>query len=303
MPYTAVENQPIFIDLTQLAISSGWTVNGTVAHHDSCVAGPIYIINYPIVAGQTYTYSWQVLDISSGYVQANLGTAQGAPQTVAGDVITETVTAAGSNPQMFFYSNGTCDIQQFTISQVAQQTSPTQQNTISFSEKTRKWGSFYSYIPDNAFSLFTDTFSFYHGNMYLHEQGQYERCNFYGIQYPSTIFISTNESPTLAKTFLAVNYQANQLLIAPSIETSTGQNSVLFPGNFLQATYNNGDEVYSSEGLYKASFLRDMTVDLYNGAQLKGNWLTMALVTTSPSTPMNMFSSEINYVHSYQNIR
>lgn len=299
---TAIENQPIIIDLGALALSSGWTVSGQVATHDSCNAGNIYIINYPLISGQTYTYSWQVITCTSGFVQANLGTAQGAAQT-SPNILTETITATGTNPQFFFFSNGNCSIQNFTISLVAVQTSPTQQNTISFSEKTKKWGSFYSYIPDNAFSLFTDTFSFYHGGAYLHEQGQLERCNFYGVQYPATIFISTNEQPTVSKTFIAVNYQANQLLVAPSIQTSTGQFSELFTGNFIQEQYNNGQIIYSSEGLYKASFLRDMTVDIINGPQLKGNWLTMALVTTSPSTPMNMFSSEINYVHSYQNIR
>lgn len=303
MKYSAIENTPITINLLMVVNDTGWSVDGAIATHESCNAGNIYVLNYPLTTGQTYTYSWQVLSITSGFVQANLGSAQGSAKTTPGGVITETVIAAGSNPKFFFYSNGNCSIENFTISVVAAQTSPTQQNTISFSEKTKKWGSFYSYIPDNAFSLFTDTFSFYQGNVYLHEQGLLERCNFYGVQYPAQVSISTNEQPTISKTFLGINYQANQLLVSPSIQTSTGQFSNLIAQDFVQVEYNDGSIGYTSEGLYKASFLRDMNVDLINGPELKGNWLTCNLITTSPSSPMNVFSSEINYVHSYQNIR
>lgn len=299
MSFTAIENNPITISLTQLALSSGWTVDGITATHDSCNSGNLYLLNFPLTIGQSYRYTYVIPSITSGYVQASLGTNTGGAYTTP-QTVTETVVANGT--QLFFFSNGNCSITNFSIESVQALTNPTQQNTISFSEDNKKWR-FYTYIPDSAFSLFTDTFSFYQGAAYFHQQGSPSRCNFYGVQYPATINISTNEQPTIAKTFLSLNYQCNQLLLSPSIFTSIGQQSELFSGNFLQATYNDGTQVYSSEGLYKAAFLRDAREDLYVGSPLKGNWLTIELVTTSPSTPLNLFSTEITYNHSYQNIR
>jgi len=61
--------------------------------------------------------------------------------------------------------------------------------------------------------------------------------------------------------------------------------------------------VYAVEGIYKASFMRDMNVDIVNGPQLKGNWMTIDLINASPSTPLNVFSTEVSYTHSYGNTR
>lgn len=296
MIYTALQDTPIQIDLTQVARDSGWSVDGTLATHQSCNAGYVYLLNYPLIIGQQYQYTYQIISISGGYVQAYTGAQYTTPQWV-----TETITA--NSTQFYFYSNANCAIDDFSTESIQAITSYTAQNTISFSEKTDKWQSFYTYIPDNAFSLYTDTFSFYQGVPYLHGQGSYSRGNFYGVQYPAIINISSNEQPTRVKTFIGLNYQANELLISPSIQTSLGQQSQLFAGNYLQATYNDGSQVYSNEGMYKASFLRDMNVDLVNGPPLKGNWLTMELQTTSPSTPLALYTTEINYAHSFQGIR
>ena len=302
---TAIQGTPISIDLTQLALSSGWTVSGVTATHDNCNPGSLYLLNYNLIPGATYTYSYQIVSITSGYVQALLGSSCGTQYTTA-QTVTETIVANGT--QFSFYANGACTIELFSIGVVAQITSQTSQNTMSYSERLRsahntdKW-MFYTYIPDNAFSIFTSTFSFNYGLPYFHEQGSYSRCNFYGVQYAGIVNFSSNEQPTRVKTFLSLNYQANQLLTSPSIFTSLGQQSQLFSGNFLQATYNNGTQVYSNEGLYKASFLRDMNVDLYNGSQLKGNWMTVELLATSPSTPLQLYTVELEYAHSAQGIR
>lgn len=299
---TAIQNNPIIISLTQLALTSGWSVDGTVASHDSCNSGNLYLLNYPLTIGQSYRYTYDVISRTSGYVQAFLGSNSGMQITNTG-IVDEMVVANGT--QLYFYSNGTLSIDNFSIEVISAQTNPFQQNTIAYCEKNDKWTSFYSYIPDNAFSLFVNTYSFYQGNVYLHEHATPNRCNFYNVQYPATIYFSSNEQPTISKTFLALNYQANQLLITPpsGIGTSLNQLSQLMPSNFIQATYNDGSVIFSTEGFFKASFLRDMTIDIINGSQLKGNYMTIGLTTTSPSTPMNIFTTEINYAHSYQNVR
>jgi len=302
---TAIQGTPITIDLTQLALSSGWTISGNIATHDSCNVGNLYLLNNPIVSGKSYIYTYQILSIGSGYVQAFLGL-QGGAQYTTPQIVTETVVANGT--QFSFYATGNCSITLFSIGLAPQVQSQTAINTLSYSERirashnTNKW-MFYSYIPDNAFSIYTNTYSFNYGQPYLHLQGSNSRCNFYGVQFPAIVNISSTEQPTRVKTFLSFNYQSNQLLTSPSIATSLGQNSVLFSDNFLYATYNNGLKVYNNEGLYKASFLRDLNVDLYNGSQLKGNWMTLQLQATTPSLPLQLYTTEIEYNHSSQGIR
>jgi hypothetical protein len=109
------------------------------------------------------------------------------------------------------------------------------------------------------------------------------------------------------KTFLSVNYQANQLLVTPSlgINTSTGQKSELINVDFEQQVLTDGAITvicYEVEGLYKGSFMREFP-DLVNGNPLKGNYLTMGLETTAPSGILVLFTTEVSYNHSYQNIR
>lgn len=303
--YTAIENNPILISLTALAKDSGWTVNGTVASHSSCNDGNLYLLNFPLTTGQTYRYTYEVLTRSSGYVEAFLGTNHGNQITTTG-LVDETIVANGAD--LYFYSNGTLSIDNFSIEVVASSIDPYQKNTIAYSEKSNKWVSFYSYIPDNAFSLYTNLYSFYQGRAYVHEHNSSDRCNFYGVQYPSTVIFSTNQQPSITKTFSSINYQANQLLITPAsgINTANGQISELITEDFLQQTLVDGSitiNEYQTEGIYDANFLRDMTVDINNGEFLQGNWLTIGLQTTSPSTPLKLFSTEIIYSHSYSNTR
>lgn len=306
MSYTGIENNPLFIPLTEVAISTGWSVDGSVATHIACNDGNLTLNNFSIIAGTTYKISVIVNYITSGILNATLGGTTGANMTSSG-LWVQTIIAA-NNGVLQFYANGNCQIQSFAIEVATDIVAFNAQNTVAFAEKINKWTSFYTFVPDSAFSMFTKTYSFNQGDVYLHEANTPNRCNFYGTQYPSTIYFSTNQQPTLAKTFQNINYQANQLLVTPSlgINTSTGQQSELINLDFLQATYHDGInpdvQIYDAEGLYKASFMREFP-DLVNGNQLKGNWMTIGLETTSPSTILALFTCEVEYNHSYQNIR
>jgi len=301
MSYTAVENNTILITLTQLAQTQGWTLSsdGTSATHDSCNPGSITLLNFPLIPGQIYRYTYQ-LSITSGYIQSNYGT----PKTVSG-LIDETVTATGTS--LYFYANGNCTISDFNIELDEEVLDNQAQNTVALSEKLGKWTSFYTYSPDSAFSMFTKTYLFKDGNAYVQESGTSNRCNFFGVQYPATIWFSTNEQPTLSKKYIGVNYQANQLLTTtPSgINTSHGEVSELINVDFAQETLTDGVTTitqYDSEGLYSAPFVRSFP-DLINGNILIGNWMQMSLQTIAPSSVLNLFTTEIKYVHSFNNIR
>jgi len=303
MSYSAVEDTPIEANLITQANNTGWSIAGDVASHESCNDGRLRLTGYTILAGVEYTVTYSVISISGGYVSLTLGGVEGAHVTTAG-LVTETFIATTDGA--YFYSNATCSISIFALQINPVPIDDYQQNTIAFSERTGKWGSWYTFVPDIGFSLNVDSYTYNQGVLYIHANNSPNRCEFYGVQFPATVIFTTNQQPSIAKTFISLNYQSNALMVtAPTggIVTSNGQVSELIATDFIQATYNNGRVQYDSEGLFNASFLRDMTVDIINGPQLIGNWCQVSLQTASASGVLNLYSTEIIYCHSYQNIR
>ncbi len=301
--YSAIQGEPIFVDLVAQANSTGWSISGNTAHHELCNAGLLRLTGYATQVGVTYTATYNVSAISGGYVALTLGGHEGTHYTTIG-LKTQEFTAVSS--ESYFYSNANCDIEIFALQINPVPLTDNQQNTIAFSERTGKWGSWYTFVPDIGFSLNVDSYTYNQGVLYIHANGSGDRCNFYGTQFPATVIFTTNQQPSIAKTFISLNYQSNALLVtAPTggIVTSNGQISDLIATDFIQATYNNGRVQYDSEGLYNASFLRDMTIDIINGPQLIGNWCQISLQTASASGVLNLYSTEIIYCHSFQNIR
>lgn len=283
---TAIENNPIVISLTDLALSSGWTIDGSLATHSSCNAGNLYILNYPLTIGQSYTYTYDIQSISGGYVEAFLGTNHGAQYTTP-QFVEETVVANGT--QLYLYSNANCVIDNFAIGLVLEAVSPTAQNTISYSEKSQKWVSFYTYIPDHVFALFTDVFPFYLGDAYVLQSGSENRNNFFGKDYQSIIQFVDNVAPTVPKSYLSLSLQSNELMVTGDngISTSLGQISELAAFDFIKDYLTDGVSSYNVntiEGVYSANFLRDKNDDLLNGTPLKGNYIIITLISTTNTT-------------------
>jgi len=308
--FITIENTPISIDLTQQALSTGWTVTGSNAIHESCNTGIMYLIGYPLITGQTYVYSYQVNSISGGNVQARLGSATGTAYTTTG-FKTETIVAAGTNPVLSFYSNADCNIDLLTFQQQPVVNTVTKQRqTIVYSEKSNKWACFLSFTIDIGVALFTNLFLFKNGKMYKHEHGSGSRNNFFGVQYDSIIKFVANKDSTLIKTFNSIAIQSNQLLITTTdgITTSLGNVSDLEAEDFLKMELNDGIntiDVYDEEGMYAASFLRDKNSvgGLINGAVLKGNYLIVELVTTDSGNQLSLYSVSVNSSLSHIGVR
>jgi hypothetical protein len=308
--FSAVQNVPIIVNLIEQSRNNGWSVNSddNTASHENCNSGYIPLLTYPLITGRAYQISYSVLTITNGTVQPFMGTQAGVSRTTPG-LYVETITAAGSNPEFKFYSNGNCQIQAFNIRDTVVNTDLKQQNTICFSVRAQKWSDFRTIEPDYGFSLFTKSFTLFNGDLYGQVNQNSNRNNFYGVQYQSIIKFTTNQQPTITKRYNSLNYQANQLLVAPSgsITTENGQVSELLANDFLQQRLDDGVNPivldYQIEGLYQGNFLRDSNYDLINGPILIGNYMTVELYTTSPSVPLKIFTTEIIYIHSAQGIR
>lgn len=295
---TAVENTPISVNLLQQANDTGWSVNGLIATHTSCNAGYITLNGYALIPGNTYNVSYAILTISSGYVQLFAGTTGAAHHTTAG-FITETIIANGA--ALSFFSNANCTIQAFNIQNTLQDTSNTQQNTLVYSYKNKKWGEFRTITPDFGFSIYIDMVTLFQGALYLHENGSASRNNFYGTQYQTIFQYVENSQPEELKSYNSIAMQSNELLVTTTngIVTSLGQVSDLIEADFIKSVLNDGVtsvNVESVAGIYSASFLKDKTSagGLINGDSLRGNYITITLTTINGNIALKLFSIAVN---------
>lgn len=300
MSYTAVQDTPIIVDLVAQARTTGWSINGTTAIHESCNSGNIRVNGYSITAGHTYTFTYQVLSISGGIVRPSLGGVNGVSVNSTG-LKSDTITAT-TNGGFYFYSDANCEIEAFTISDVTESTDPLPTNTIAYSAKLQKWTSFYTFIPDCGTAIFNRCLVFDDGDMYIQLNATDNRSNFFGTQYDSVITFVENNTPTLPKSYLSLSIQANELMVTgeDGITTSLGQVSELAAVDFNKSFMSFGSTSYNAntlEGIYSAGFLRDKNTDLLNGDPLKGTYLIMTLMSTS-NVPLVLYTVNIVSKHS-----
>lgn len=293
---TAIENNPILVNLVALASSTGWSVDNStgIATHTSCISGKIILTGYSLVSGITYQVSYSILSVSGGIVQMFAGDTTGISRSTAGNFV-ETITASGTNPVLFFYSDANCEIKAFNIRNIANDTSNTQQNTLVYHTKEHKWTDFRTMAPDVGYSIDIDMVTMHYGLMYVHLNASDDRNNFYGVQYQSLIKGVEAKEPQRVHDYETLNYQANMLLVSTigGILSSLGQQTTLIDTDFIkQVLESNGVTVtsYNNDSIYSASLLNDENEDVVNGSQLRGNYLIWELVTIDGSTPLILFS-------------
>ena len=81
--------------------------------------------------------------------------------------------------------------------------------TISFSDTVNGWSSFKSFIPEFGLSLSNDYYTFKNGNLYQHNNTDYN--SFYGAEgYPSSITVVLNDVSGSVKSFKTLNYEGSQ---------------------------------------------------------------------------------------------
>lgn len=309
MPYTTVQNTLIDIDLVAQSVTTGWTASGNTAVHETCNTGSIYLkppTGLTIVAGQTYSITFQVDSISGGYVQPFMGTTAGTQYTTTGFKVFS-IVAAGASPRFRFLSNANCVIEIFNIQLVLPVTTAKQQNNIVYNEKENKWSDFRTYNPDFAFGFFDNLYPIKAGNLYVMANGSAARNGFFGTQYNTIINIPFNKHSAESSTFESVSIQSNMIMITTTdgITTSLAQISELIAEDFTKATLTDGATtvtINTAEGIYSAPFMRDKNTDIINGDVLKGNWMTIELVTTA-ATPLRLFSVAVHSEKSFVGVR
>jgi len=82
--------------------------------------------------------------------------------------------------------------------------------TISYSERSKGWVSFKSFIPQSGLSINNSYYTFDKGHIYEHDDESVDRNNFYGSPYNSDITTIFNKTPNTVKNFTTINYEGTQ---------------------------------------------------------------------------------------------
>jgi len=97
--------------------------------------------------------------------------------------------------------------------------------TLTYSQNSKGWPSFYSYIPDFMLGMNQYFYSFYQGNIFQHNLNT-KRNNFYGQQYSSQITTVFNQNPLENKIFKTINLESDQPWQA-NLETDIQENGFI----------------------------------------------------------------------------
>ena len=103
-------------------------------------------------------------------------------------------------------------------------------STLSFDDSVNGFPSFFSYKPDQVFSLKSNYYSTKDGILYIHYGSDAKRANFYGQQYKSNITFIFNPKVSMSKVFKTVNYEGGNGWQVDSFKSDiTGTHSVGTP--------------------------------------------------------------------------
>jgi hypothetical protein len=157
--------------------------------------------------------------------------------------------------------------------------------TISFSEKSKGWSSFKSFVPEAGLSINEEYLTGKNAKLWSHHDNSVDANTFYGEDLvPSTIDVLFNDNPGSVKSFLAMNYEGSQAKVSKFItETLDGE------------TYNDGEyyNLTAKEGWYVDSFNTDLQeAQVLGFKQKEGKWFNhISGVETSKS---NIDASEFS---------
>jgi len=156
------------------------------------------------------------------------------------------------------------------------------QHTVSHSEKSEGWTSFWGFIPDLMLKLNNRFYSIKNGQLYLHNDESVPRNNFYGVQHTSKIDTVFNEDNGQDKIFKTMVLESNKPWDV-AVETNMA-NSTIKKEEFNQR------ESHQFAYLRKNENANDLHGNTANGIGVILN------VTTVGSTRTITYSSISNYI-------
>ena len=230
-------------------------------------------------------------------------------QTTGGLYGTVVSVVQTSNPATF-----TCDINREIPANQALifwNVTGTEYKTLAFDESVLGWTSFFSYRPTFIASLISDFYSFFNGNIYLHNSGNY--AQYYGVTFNSDVTIILNTQPSVVKNFKTINYEGAlgwelESMIGSSNDKTLPIGKYVFQTNLASLE----NQIWSNtfkrkEDKYFANLINNSPAtsgEIVYGADMsgiKGFWSTVKIKIdnlTYPTTKKELFSVSSDVVES-----
>jgi len=141
-------------------------------------------------------------------------------------------------------------------------------STLSFDENVKGWTSFFTYNPDQMFSMRNNFYTVKDNSLYKHysttdvNNNLVNRGSFYGVTTPASVSFIFNPSVSLSKVFNTVNYEgSNGWQVDSFISDSTGRDAangawiLSVDSSAFIRSYDEG--IYTENGvIYRAGFVR-----------------------------------------------
>ena len=141
-------------------------------------------------------------------------------------------------------------------------------STLSFDESVKGWTSFFTYNPDQVFSMRNNFYTMKDNSLYQHysttdiNNNPVNRGSFYGVTTPASVSFIFNPSVSLSKVFKTVNYEgSNGWQVDSFVSDNTGKdasNGSWISNSDSSALIKSYDEgVYTESGVvYRVGFIR-----------------------------------------------
>ena len=109
--------------------------------------------------------------------------------------------------------------------------------TVSWSDASKGWVSFKSFLPDLSMSLNNTYYSLSSGELWLHHQASHPVTSstinynsFYGVDYYSSVTVVFNDAPETVKHFQTINYEGTQAAVVQNTTDGEYYNNLTLKG-------------------------------------------------------------------------
>ena len=169
--------------------------------------------------------------------------------------------------------------------------------TLGFSEKTKHWTSFYTYLPECMGRVGIDFLTFRNGEAHLHNTNK-KRNSFYGDYSSSEVWAVFNQDPGNNKVYQSLSEESDTVWEAREILTQKGQKSNLIKDDFA-VDYGQGHTLYKKENIHYAAILKDentpnVDTPLIEGDSMRDVSILLKLINGSTDKE-RLFASSVRY--------
>jgi len=169
--------------------------------------------------------------------------------------------------------------------------------TLGFSEKTKHWTSFYTYLPECMGRVGIDFLTFRNGEAHLHNTNK-KRNSFYGDYSSSEVWAVFNQDPDNNKVYQSLSEESDTVWEAREILTQKGQKSNLIKDDFA-VDYGQGHTLYKKENIHYAAILKDentpnVDTPLIEGDSMRDVSILLKLINGSTDKE-RLFASSVRY--------